>query len=173
MCFSCLTLLLPLCAKSKLCFVSPVSYSAFHAEWSKSPTLISLRTASGIEFSVGSQVFDVPESVYFGAQNSLVDGIMRSLGACGGSVSDLVLVGKASLLPGLADRLQLELGARGVSVEIEARPDRAQLAYSNAAMRFPKYDECFFVSKEFYDEFGPDVSRDKIDAGTVWATGLN
>ncbi len=148
--------------------MSPVDYGAFRAAWTKSTALLSLRTESGVEFSVGPQVFDAPEAVYFGSQNNLVDGIVQSLSACGNGVGELHLAGKASLLPGLADRLQLELSVRGINMEVVARPDRGQIAYSNAAKRFAVHSPALFVGKERYDEVGPDVARDDLDAAPVW-----
>ncbi len=152
--------------------MSPVDSVAFRAEWVKSPTMLTLRTETGVEFNVGSQVFDVPEAVYFGSQNNLIDGIIESLSSCNSVLSELHLVGKGSLFPGLAERLHMELSARAVNVEVVARPDRAQQAYSNTAMRFAKQNGDAFIVKDAYDQIGPDAARDLIDASPVWQRGF-
>jgi actin-related protein len=111
---------------------------------------------------VGAHAFDAPEYVFF-QQEHLARGVADSIARAGGAAGSILLTGKNSLFPGLADRLWMELRALGVTMSVSAPPNRAFLAFSNVTMHLGKSADNY-VSKERYDDVGPDELRAHFDS---------
>ncbi len=101
-------------------------------------------------------MFDAPEYVFF-QQEHLGRAVAECISRGGGLVGEhVLLIGKNSLFPGLADRLAMELRVLGVPLSMAAPPNRAFLAYTNVSGQMGIFNEDTYVRKERYDEFGPD-----------------
>jgi actin-related protein len=134
--------------------VCPVDYGAFREEWFKQPVSVSLQGPTDKKFTVGSHAFDAPEYVFF-QQEHLARGVADCIARAGGAAGDTILLsGKNTLFPGLADRLGMELRALGVTLPVSAPPNRVFMAYTNVTMHLGKREE-LYVTKERYDEVGP------------------
>ena len=141
--------------KAKLCFVSPKSIATMRAMWRAEEPARRQITES---ISVGDELFEFPEAVFFGPDSGLIDGLIQTILESG--LNNVVLAGKNTLFPGLVDRLKLECLMRGTPITIRADADRGISAWKTASILAA--DEEFFasgISNERYDEFGPDVGE--------------
>ena len=121
----------------------------------KEPQSVPLTAADGqTQFVLSSQMFDATEDVFFQREH-LARGIAECISRGGGSVGEsVVLTGKNSLFPGLAERLRMELRVLGVSLAVVAPPNRETLAFSNVAMHFAGCEQNY-ISLERYNMVGP------------------
>ena len=139
--------------KQKLCFVSPYPLDKTQSIWEADG---SRKRKLTDEVTVGSEVFECPEKVFFGSSSTLIHSLTEMVSTTG--VSNIVLAGKNTLFPGLAQRLQCECAFRGLTVQVDARPERGILAWQNASILFStSHAQELASSKDFYDEYGPDV----------------
>ncbi len=164
--------------KTKLCFASPIGIELFRKVWSaEDGRPYSVVDDSGRTIVVDTQRFsflshffqrvnssfllrfEAVESVYF-ENNSILSAVAQC--SENGRPQKLFVVGKSSLFPGLADRLRFELRLNGIPMAVEAPHNRGTLVFSNAAA-IASRNLSSFITKEEYDEHGPNVIAQKAD----------
>jgi actin, other eukaryote len=138
--------------KAKLCFVSPVSISIMRAMWIAEGTPCILPDS----ITLNDEIFEYPESVFFGPNSGLIEGIIKTVLESG--LNDIVLVGKNTLFPGLVERLSLECLSRGTRIKIRADADRGMSAWKHASL-LSSHNAFNWILKDYYDEHGPDVAE--------------
>ena len=155
--------------KEKLCYVS------VDREESRTEVNRIYQLPDGLEIKLRSECFRCPEPIFqpslLGLGESLPLIIERTINKCDEDLRkhlsrNIVLVGGNTMFPGMSDRLYAELslisqGKRPINVTVP--PERRYSSWIGGSI-LTSMDgfENIFVSKECYDEYGPQVTSRKF-----------